>query len=143
MLLCASSLLPSLPMSRPVAMQSAPVHASVQRNHATPAVVTHGPSTSWAAVFGQIKSLVFQAPLTTAAVVGLGVGAIAWSLVSAADARRRARARRVAMRLVKAQFDNCRLDILKYLYAPHSQRHTQCNDSRARKQRGLAAKGSP
>lgn len=86
-------------------------------SHATP--LPHGPSTSWSDVFKQIKSLVCQSPLTTAAVVGLGVGAIAWTLVASDAARRRARARRVAMRLVKAQFDTCRLDILKYLWESH------------------------
>lgn len=86
-------------------------------SHATP--LPHGPSTSWSDVFKQIKSLVCQSPFTTAAVVGLGVGAIAWTLVASDAARRRARARRVAMRLVKAQFDTCRLDILKYLWESH------------------------
>lgn len=84
----------------------------------------HLSSPSWRGVASQLKSLLVGSPLLTASLVAVGVGSAVIAYASSERARRRQRERRRALRLVRARFDECRLDILKYIFEQEWNRFT-------------------
>lgn len=90
---------------------------------------THGPTLhlsppSWSGLASQLKSLLVGSPLLTASLVVVGVGSAAIAYASSERARRRQRERRRVLRLVRARFDECRLDILKFIFEQEWNRFT-------------------
>jgi len=74
------------------------------------------PAPSWSGVASQLKSLLVRSPLLTASLALVGVGSVMVAYATSERKRRRERERRRVMRLVRARFDECRLDILKYCF---------------------------
>lgn len=72
----------------------------------------------------KLKSLLVGSPLLTASLVAVGVGSAAIAYASSERARRRQRERRRVLRLVRARFDECRLDILKFIFEQEWNRFT-------------------